>query len=144
MATYYAWSNFPVEKNEWGQVTKTIEVGEKVTASDLGVTDEEFEEMIETGVVSEEEYPDIPDSVSPAEYEKEQLARSAVVEELRMHVEEGQSIEEGLDEAAAKRAGARKAAEAVVDPNKLGTSAVDDPTKGQGQAQSQSKAAQSK
>ena len=88
MASYYAWSNFPVERNEWGQVTKTIEVGESITADKISVSKEEFDELIEIGAVSEEEYPDIPDSVSPAEYEMSQANQQAVIDELQMRIDE--------------------------------------------------------
>jgi hypothetical protein len=88
MATYYAWSNFPVERNEWGQTTKVIEVGEEVTAAKLGVSKEEFDEYIELGTVSEEEYPDVPDSVSPAEYEQSQTNQQVVVDELQAQIDQ--------------------------------------------------------
>lgn len=96
--TYYAWTNFPVERNEWGQVTKTIECGEEVTAQKLGVSKEEFEDLVEIGAVSEEEYPDIPDSVAPAEYEKQQLNQAAVVQELEM-ASSGVTMEEQAEAA---------------------------------------------
>jgi hypothetical protein len=67
----YAWNNFPVEVNEYGQPTKTIKVGDAVSQSDLDVSDEDWEEYIATGAVREEEYPDVPADVSPAEYQKQ-------------------------------------------------------------------------
>jgi len=88
MAGFYAWSNFPVERNEWGQPTKVIKVGESISANDLGVSKEEWEALIETGAVSEEEYPDIPDSVSPAEYEQDQAVQQASVDELQMKIDQ--------------------------------------------------------
>jgi hypothetical protein len=66
--TYYAWSNFPVERNEFGQPTKTIKAGEKISQSDLSVSDEEWEELVNIGAVREEEYPDVGPSESPAEW----------------------------------------------------------------------------
>jgi hypothetical protein len=69
MATYYAWSNFPVEHNDFGQPTKTIKAGEKISQSDLKVSDEDWENLIELGAVREEEYPkDLGTMESPAEY----------------------------------------------------------------------------
>jgi hypothetical protein len=68
MATYYAWSNFPTERNEFGQTTKTIKPGDKVTQQDLDVSDDEWNELIELGAVREEEYPDTDPGQSPAEY----------------------------------------------------------------------------
>ena len=67
--TYYAWSNFPVQYDEHGRVTESIEVGDPVSQSDLDVSDEEWDELVENGAVSEDEYPDIPAHVSPAEYQ---------------------------------------------------------------------------
>lgn len=72
-----AWSKFNTEVNEYGQPTKTIMPGESVSQSDLGVSDEEWEYLVETGAVREEEYPDIPADVSPAEYQKS-VANAAV------------------------------------------------------------------
>jgi hypothetical protein len=66
--TYYAWSNFPVEFNEWGQATKTIKVGEKITQSDLKVTDEDWQGLIDVGAVSTDKYPEVDANVSPAEF----------------------------------------------------------------------------
>jgi hypothetical protein len=88
MASYYAWSNFPVERNEWGQPTKIIKVGDSVSASDLGVSKEEFEELIAVGAVSEEEYPDIPASVSPAEYQRDQAAQQASMDDLQAQIDQ--------------------------------------------------------
>jgi hypothetical protein len=69
MATYYAWSNFPVEHNDFGQPTKTIKAGEKISQSDLKISDEDWENLIELGAVREEEYPkDLGTMESPAEY----------------------------------------------------------------------------
>lgn len=68
MATYYAWSKFKKEVNEWGRVLKWINPGDKISKSDLGLDDREWENLIEVGAVREEPYPDIPDHMSPAEY----------------------------------------------------------------------------
>jgi|SRR6476646_831415 len=64
----YAWSKFKGEVNEWGQVTKWIMPGEKISQSDLGVSDEEWDSLVESGAVREDEYPDIANDVSPAEH----------------------------------------------------------------------------
>lgn len=74
--TYYAWSRFKVDVNEWGQVTKWILPGDTVTQKTVGASDGDWEEMIRIGAVRTEHYPDIPDSQSPAEYWKEQLSKS--------------------------------------------------------------------
>lgn len=66
--THYAWSNFPVERNEFGQTTKTIKAGDEVSQSDLNVSDEDWEELLEVGAVREEKYPDVEPGQSPAEY----------------------------------------------------------------------------
>lgn len=89
MAKTYAWSNFPVEHDEKsGQVTKTIKAGEPISQSDLGVSDEEWAYLLETGAVSEEEYPDVPPTVSPAEYQAQQESAAIQLGEARLAVEE--------------------------------------------------------
>jgi hypothetical protein len=115
MAGYYAWSNFPVERNEWGQPTKVIEVGDSISMSDLGVSKEEWEALIESGAVSEEEYPDIPDSVSPAEYEKDQAVQQATLDELQTRINEQKE--------AAKQATTRPAEESTAAQPKAASTA---------------------
>lgn len=67
--TYYAWSKFKKEVNEWGQVTEWINPGDSVSQGDLDVGDDEWQYLIDSGAVREEEYPEnLPPDVSPAEY----------------------------------------------------------------------------
>lgn len=66
--TYYAWSTFPVEFNEYGNVTNSIKPGDQIKKSDLKCSDEEWEEYIDRGIVSEEQYPQTPQGISPVEY----------------------------------------------------------------------------
>jgi hypothetical protein len=75
MDTYYAWSNFDVERNEWGQPKKTIKVGEEVTQEALGVSDLDWQEYIDLGVVRTQPYPDIPYQTAPTEYFKHLINR---------------------------------------------------------------------
>ena len=83
---YYAWNTFPVEWDETtGLVTEKIMPGEPITQSDLDVSDEEWESLIETGAVSEDEYPDLPPQVSPAEYQAQQDIHEAMVSVVEMH-----------------------------------------------------------
>lgn len=70
MAKMYAWSTFKAEVNDWGQTTKFIRPGDEVSKSMLKVSDEEWQELIDVGAVREEQYPDIPDDVAPAEAAK--------------------------------------------------------------------------
>lgn len=73
--TYYAWSNFDVERNEWGQVKTRIGVGEEVTQEAVGVNDLDWQEFIDLGVVREQPYPDIPPQTAPTEYFKHLINR---------------------------------------------------------------------
>lgn len=82
---YYAWNTFVTEYNEYGVPTDKIEPGEPITQSDLDVSDEEWESLIETGAVSEEEYPDIPSTISPAEYQAEMDTHEAMKSVVDMH-----------------------------------------------------------
>src|SRR5215831_18856654 len=80
--TYYAWSNFPIERNEAGQATKVIAAGDKISQDDLDVSDEEWQSLIDVGAVRTDEYPeDLPDYMAPAEYERAKAAEG-IVEEM--------------------------------------------------------------
>jgi len=85
---YYAWTNFPVERDEWGKTTKVIKPGDSVSQSDLGVSDEEWADLVEVNAVSEEEYPDIPDHQSPAEYLRDKTAADAEAADARAYLAE--------------------------------------------------------
>jgi len=76
--TYYAWTRFDVERNEWGIATKTINRGDTVTAKDLGVSDEEFQALVDGGSVRNYGLPeDMPENWtgSPADWIKERNRR---------------------------------------------------------------------
>lgn len=66
----YAWSRFQKSVNEWGRVEEWIEPGDEISQSDLGVNDEEWQSLIDSGAVREEEYPDIDRQTTPADYYK--------------------------------------------------------------------------
>ena len=101
--TYYAWSKFNTEVNEFGQPTETVMPGEEISQKDLDVSDEEWEALIESGAVSTEEYPeDLPDGMSPAEYYRAQAAEVAAgtadddtVEAVELRMEASAPSEEG-------------------------------------------------
>lgn len=64
----YANSRFKAEVDEWGQTTKWIEPGDKISQSDLGVSDEEWQGLIDSGAVVEK-YPEgLDPQTPPAEY----------------------------------------------------------------------------
>src|SRR6516165_2677040 len=70
--SYVAWTNFPTNQDEVTNVPQTvIKTGDPISQSDLGVSDDDWQELIDTGAVRTEAYPDIPDDVAPAEYYKE-------------------------------------------------------------------------
>jgi hypothetical protein len=64
----YAWSTFRAEVNEWGTVTKWIHTGEEISQSDIGVSDEEWKELQDLGVVRDEPYPNASNDQSPQEF----------------------------------------------------------------------------
>lgn len=73
--TYYAWTNI---RGGTAKEPKTVEVGSKVTASDLGISDNEFQELIDIGAVRTYEYPDMGKFPgSPVELRKAQLAAAS-------------------------------------------------------------------
>lgn len=111
MATYYAWTNFETERNEYGQVTKVVTAGDTVSQSDLGSSDADWEELLTIGAIREEEYPDIPENVSPAEYLRQKVASGeASDEEVALAGE--MMAESGTADTDAKRQGTNKAEEA--------------------------------
>jgi hypothetical protein len=65
-ATYYAWT--PIRTATAGEVTGfgtqmkvgLVKVGEEVSASSLGVSDEDFQEMVNSGAVRPQEFPELP------------------------------------------------------------------------------------
>jgi len=81
---YYAWSNFRLEMNEWGQVTKTLAPGEEVTQETLGVGDEEWQDLIDTGAVRTDEYPDVDANTPPAQAPQPVVEEESAIKELRL------------------------------------------------------------
>jgi len=82
MADHYAWSNFQADYDEEKrQFTKKIKPGDEVSQADLGVDDDEWESLVESGAVREQEYPEAiasgeyPDS--PNKYFTEQMQKAA-------------------------------------------------------------------
>ena len=124
--TYYAWSKFNTEVNEFGQPTETVMPGEEISQKDLDVSDEEWEALIESGAVSTEEYPeDLPDGMSPAEYYRAQAAEVAAgtadddtVEAVELRMEASAPSEEGgvVGEGEAEEKPAAKPAAATAKP----------------------------
>src|SRR3954451_6661253 len=79
--TYYAWSNFNVTPDNWTgnprDVTK-VAPGDKVSAADLGIDDEEFQQYIDNGAVRTIAYPDMGTfSGSPVEWARARLVALA-------------------------------------------------------------------
>lgn len=90
MAKMYAWSNFVVERNDYGQTTKTITPGEAITQSAIGVSDEEWQSLIDVGAVREDPYPeDIQPNQSPIEHQRAkeaELMSGALSDESRQQL----------------------------------------------------------
>src|SRR4051794_24842024 len=82
--TYYAWSKFKKEQNEWGQVTKWINVGDQISQSDIDASDEDWQELIDVGAVREEEYPDVPNDTPPVDAPVKDEEEENAVKELQM------------------------------------------------------------
>lgn len=64
----YANSRFKAEVNEWGNVERWIEPGEEISQKDLGVSDDEWQYLCDTGAVVESYPKDLDPAVPPAEY----------------------------------------------------------------------------
>jgi hypothetical protein len=95
--TYYAYSTFNTEVDEWGRVQKSIKPGEEVSQSDLGVDDETWAEYVKSGVVSTVPHPeDMMDGESPNEAfarEDAALAAGELDDEQAAKVEERQEAQ---------------------------------------------------
>jgi hypothetical protein len=85
---YYAWS--PIRHGgsppdvPGAPVTsyEVIDPGEEVDAGKLGISDEDFAELVEAGSVREEPYPeDVPDGMSVREYQRKQASDAGVAYE---------------------------------------------------------------
>jgi len=82
MADMYAWSNFQAGyDDEKRQFTKKIKPGDEVSQADLDVDDEEWEALIASGAVREQEYPRAVAEGeyldSPNKYFADQMAKAA-------------------------------------------------------------------
>lgn len=83
MPKYYAWSNFPISTvTDSGRAkAATITVGSEVKASDLDISDDEFQVLIDTGSVREQPYPkavaELTYGDSPNRYYRDQLVKAA-------------------------------------------------------------------
>lgn len=67
----YANTQFAKSVNEWGRVEEWIKPGEKISQSDLGVSDEEWESLIKSGSVVEEYPNDLDPGTPPSQYKKQ-------------------------------------------------------------------------
>lgn len=66
--TYYAWSKIDTKRNEWGQALTTLMPGEEVSQDQLGVNDDEWKSLLDSGAVRKDPYPEIANTTSPAEH----------------------------------------------------------------------------
>ena len=78
----YAWSTLTAQTADDKGRYKKFNPGDEVNAGDLGLDDDEFNELLSTGAVRDDEYP-VPAGFdgSPVEYRREQL-RAAASEEF--------------------------------------------------------------
>lgn len=84
--TYYAWGEIHTSGDAAeDDSVKKVKPGDTVSASDLGVSDEDFEALVESGAVRTEEYPELPEGYtgSPAQYAQEQAVAQAQVDEAQ-------------------------------------------------------------
>ena len=80
-SAYYAWSQFNLVDKDGKK--STVNPGDKVTASSLGVDDAEFQAYVESGAVRTAQFPKLPEGYtgSPREFRLSQLAAAARGEE---------------------------------------------------------------
>ena len=70
---YYANSRFKKSVNEWGRVEEWIEPGDKISQSDIGVSDDEWKSLVDRGIVVESYPDDLDPQTPPAEYYRANL-----------------------------------------------------------------------
>ena len=101
---HYAWSDIV-----HGEEGETVEYGDSVSQSDLGVSDEDWADLVESGAVREEEPPELPEgySGSVADFEKEQAEAEAKLAEAQAVLDEGKE-EKKESKAPASRASSEK------------------------------------
>ena len=85
---YYAWSNFTTEDGE------AVAPGDTVTQQQLGLNDEDWEALVESGAVREEEWPILDPNFqgSPEEWKKQEANK--VAEGLPTYEEEQKAAKE--------------------------------------------------
>ena len=77
---YYAWSDIrygaEVDKDGNKTADKMVKAGDTVTQKNLGVSDADWQALVDAGSVREYEYPDMPDTYqgSPVDFLREKLA----------------------------------------------------------------------
>lgn len=80
-STMYAWSPIKSGKNDGNDKIEEVNVnpGESVTQDQLGVDDDGWRQLIESGSVRAMKYPDVPETFqgSPVEYLREQAKAAA-------------------------------------------------------------------
>jgi hypothetical protein len=103
----YAWS--PIVRDEG----KPVKVGDSVSASDLGIEDEDFQALVDAGAVRKVKYPDIDPFISPREARLNALA--AATEDALNNAWAEAWVPEGeeAESAAAATAGATGTAKAT-------------------------------
>lgn len=68
MATMYAWSRIVLDRDPTSMKdTKVVQPGESVTAKGLGLSDEQFDVLVNEGVVRSLKYPETHLDESPVE-----------------------------------------------------------------------------
>lgn len=111
----YAWSPMVLERDENGLPTKTIEVGDSVSKSDVG---DDYDYLVEVGAIRDEEYPeDLSPQQSPAEVDREQVRAMLAGEldeeardEIIAKIEEERSDPDTLEAVSGGSSGGAKAA----------------------------------
>lgn len=83
MATYYAWSQI---RGGTAEKPVIVDRGDKVTKTDIGVDDANWEALIESGAVRDKEFP------APKDYE------GSVIDYLREKLQEAQSMSGAVEE----------------------------------------------
>jgi hypothetical protein len=101
--TYYAFSTirYGATVDEASGTIMSVDekaVGETVSQSDLGLNDDQWEQLVDSGAIRTYEYPPVEGDQTPATYYKENAAKAVEAAESGMPFTEIMGVPEPLEE----------------------------------------------
>ena len=102
--TYYAWSPITNGLDDRGQ-TAYVKIGDKVSAGDLDMDDDEFQVLIDARVVRSQPYPEalVNSPIPPSDYFKGLLAKAGEGELTEEETKELAGMSLGFDDSSSSK-----------------------------------------